>query len=202
MIEAAVAHKTPAVPIVVATGAEIVAVIADAAVVGAGAVVVVAAAAVAVPTTVRATLLLSRTPDRGAIFLLPNTLRHPVNRAAMTVAAIAGATVALSPEILNLKAATIVVTSSAATRIAETAAVTVAAPHAALNRAVVNRAAKALGRVRLPLLTIQPKNRSCCPVNLSPNIAASRKPLPLLRRWNMPRTMSHRTSKIFCRIAP
>jgi hypothetical protein len=191
MTAVAEAHQTRAAPTAAATAVVIAVVIADALDDGAGAVVVVVAAAVAVRTMARATLLRSRTLDRGAIFLLPNTRRPPGNRVAMTAAT----TVVSSPVILNPKAATI-----AETRIAEIAAVTVAVPRAALNRAVVSHAAKARGTVRLPLLTIRPKNRSCFPVSLSPNIAESPRLLRLLRNALSRKftTNRSRTAKISC----
>jgi hypothetical protein len=163
MTAVVVADNTPAAPIVVATvvtEAATAVVIADAADVGAGAVVVVAVEAVAVQRTVRATLLRSRTLVRDATSPLPNTLRPPANH----VATIAVATAASSPAILSRAAATIAATKIAVI-VAETAAVTVAAPRAALNRAVVSHAAKAPGKVHLPLHMIRPKNQLCCPVN-------------------------------------
>ena len=203
MTGAVVADKTPAVPTVVVTGAGIevatAVVIADAVDVGAAAVVAVVAVVEAARTTVRATLLRNRTLDRDATFPRPNTLHPPANHVAMTAETIADS----SPAILNRAAATI-----AATRIvlivAEIAAASAEAPHAVLNRAVVSHGVKALGKVRLPLRTIQPKNQFCCPVNLSQNIAASPRPLQLLYNTSSRKFTTNRsqTSKIFCPTAP
>src|SRR5271154_2213510 len=181
MIAADAADKAPEAQIVVATVAEIAAVIVAAADAGAGAVDDAAAAVAAVQETARATTLLRKMPDRAATFRHRNTLHRQVV-AAKHAAVIAEMIAASNKAILNRRAAT----RAAVTRVVATVVV-IAAAH----RGAASRAAKARASAHRPRRMIRMKSRSCSPANRSPSIAKSplppRLPLSASRVTNNPR---------------